>query len=107
MNCTDSSIDHKTAYGRIAFSILEDELQVVDAKIKEIDGKILTPLTSLDTPGKTTVTVIILADPVITTIVRCYLLKLLNFTFFILHTPKMAKQIQVCARCLKRNLVTK
>ncbi|XP_059685267.1 glyoxalase domain-containing protein 4 isoform X2 [Gavia stellata] len=44
------AVDHGTAFGRIAFSCAKEE-------------KILTPLVSLDTPGKATVQVIILADP--------------------------------------------
>lgn len=59
----ESPIDRGTAYGRIAFSVPEAELKVIDSLIKEHKGTILTPLVSLDTPGKATVTVIILADP--------------------------------------------
>lgn len=62
--CAGKEVDHKTAFGRIAFSVPEKELNDIDKKIKETDNTILTPLISLDTPGKATVTVIILADPV-------------------------------------------
>ncbi|CAK1545259.1 unnamed protein product [Leptosia nina] len=56
-------VDHAKAYGRIAFSCPFDEQPIIDQKIQEAKGKILTPLISLDTPGKATVRVIILADP--------------------------------------------
>ncbi|XP_026494974.1 glyoxalase domain-containing protein 4 [Vanessa tameamea] len=56
-------VNHAKAYGRIAFSCPFDEQPVIDKKIQETKGKILTPLISLDTPGKATVRVIILADP--------------------------------------------
>ena len=57
-------VEHATAYGRIAFSVPAAEQPVIDKKIKETNNKILTPLITLDTPGKASVTVIILADPV-------------------------------------------
>ena len=41
-----------------------EELKSIDETIKASNNTILTPLVSLDTPGKATVTVIILADPV-------------------------------------------
>ncbi|XP_054263401.1 glyoxalase domain-containing protein 4-like isoform X2 [Macrosteles quadrilineatus] len=56
-------VDHATAYGRIAYSVPKAEQPVIDKKIKETGNKILTPLITLDTPGKASVTVIILADP--------------------------------------------
>ncbi|XP_046965126.1 glyoxalase domain-containing protein 4 [Vanessa cardui] len=56
-------VNHAKAYGRIAFSCPFDQQPVIDKKIQETKGKILTPLISLDTPGKATVRVIILADP--------------------------------------------
>lgn len=57
-------MDHAKAYGRIAFSCPFEEQPQIDEKIKATNHKILTPLISLDTPGKATVRVIILADPV-------------------------------------------
>ncbi|KFQ49822.1 Glyoxalase domain-containing protein 4, partial [Pelecanus crispus] len=57
------AVDHGTAFGRIAFSCAKDELPVIEALMKKENQKILTPLVSLDTPGKATVQVIILADP--------------------------------------------
>lgn len=57
-------IEHATAYGRIAFSVPHAEQPDIDKRIQETGHKILTPLITLDTPGKATVTVIILADPV-------------------------------------------
>ncbi|XP_047098946.1 LOW QUALITY PROTEIN: glyoxalase domain-containing protein 4 [Schistocerca piceifrons] len=56
-------VEHKTAYGRIAFSCPFDEQPKINKKIEETNNTILTPLTSLDTPRKATVRVIILADP--------------------------------------------
>lgn len=40
------------------------QLPEIEALIKKESQKILTPLVSLDTPGKATVEVVILADPV-------------------------------------------
>lgn len=57
-------MEHAKAYGRIAFSCPFKEQPQIAEKIKATNHKILTPLVSLDTPGKATVQVIILADPV-------------------------------------------
>ncbi|XP_022819984.1 glyoxalase domain-containing protein 4 [Spodoptera litura] len=56
-------VNRAKAYGRIAFSCPFDEQPIIDQKIQAAKGAILTPLISLDTPGKATVRVIILADP--------------------------------------------
>lgn len=56
-------LDHKTAYGRIAFSCPADDLKPIEALMQSKGHKILTPYISLDTPGKATVQVVILADP--------------------------------------------
>lgn len=56
-------LDHKSAYGRIAFSCPSEELKLIQKKSEEADQRVLTPFLSLDTPGKATVQVIILADP--------------------------------------------
>lgn len=56
-------MDHGTAFGRVAFSCAKDELPRIEALMKKENQKILTPLVSLDTPGKATVQVVILADP--------------------------------------------
>ncbi|XP_034251675.1 glyoxalase domain-containing protein 4 [Thrips palmi] len=53
----------ETAGGRIAFAVPMDQQPTIDAIIQKANQKILTPLISLDTPGKATVRVIILADP--------------------------------------------
>ncbi|KAF4085893.1 hypothetical protein AMELA_G00100130 [Ameiurus melas] len=58
-----ASVDHGTAFGRIAFSCPRDQLPDIEALMKKDNQKILTPLVSLDTPGKATVEVVILADP--------------------------------------------
>ncbi|MEE6469479.1 hypothetical protein FKM82_008648 [Ascaphus truei] len=56
-------VDHGTAFGRIAFACPKHELPNIEAQLKKEKQKILTPLVSLDTPGKATVQVLILADP--------------------------------------------
>ncbi|GIX99741.1 glyoxalase domain-containing protein 4, partial [Caerostris extrusa] len=56
-------VNHEQAFGRIAFSCPTAELSGIQEAIKKADQKILTPLVSLDTPGKATVHVVILADP--------------------------------------------
>jgi lactoylglutathione lyase len=56
-------IDRGSAFGRIAFSCPSDKLKGIQAKIEEAKQKVLTPYISLDTPGKATVQVVILADP--------------------------------------------
>lgn len=58
-----TALDRAKAYGRIAFAVPWDDQPVIDEKIKAINGNILTPLITLDTPGKATVRVIILGDP--------------------------------------------
>ena len=57
-------MDHCKAFGRIAFSCPSSHLESIESAIKENEGKILTPLVTLDTPGKASVQVVILADPV-------------------------------------------
>lgn len=64
-----TEINHAAAYGRIAFSIPYAEQPEIQKKIKDNGYKILTDLITLDTPGKTSVRVIILADPVSTIII--------------------------------------
>ncbi|XP_066552466.1 glyoxalase domain-containing protein 4 [Amia ocellicauda] len=56
-------VDHGTAFGRIAFSCPREQLPGIEAQMKKESQKILTPLVSLDTPGKATVEVVILVDP--------------------------------------------
>ncbi|XP_039247767.2 glyoxalase domain-containing protein 4-like [Styela clava] len=56
-------VDHATAYGRIAIGCPRVELPGIQKKAKDGGNKILTELVSLDTPGKATVEVVILADP--------------------------------------------
>ncbi|KAM3723988.1 Glyoxalase domain-containing protein [Dirofilaria immitis] len=62
-NLINTKIDRRTGFGRIAFSVPTEELELIQKMMKETRQKILTPLVKLDTPGKTTVEVIILADP--------------------------------------------
>nr|CAG4645655.1 EOG090X09EK [Lynceus sp. MCZ IZ 141354] len=56
-------VDHAKAFGRIAFSCPASELSGIEELMKSNKQTILTPLVSLDTPGKATVQVVILADP--------------------------------------------
>ncbi|KAM6372915.1 glyoxalase domain-containing protein 4 isoform 1-T1 [Pluvialis apricaria] len=63
LKAVGGTVDHGTAFGRIAFSCAKEELPNIEALMKKENQKILTPLVSLDTPGKATVQVIILADP--------------------------------------------
>jgi len=56
-------VTRTTASGRIAFAVHSSELPKTEAGVRKHGGTVLTPLMSLDTPGKATVQVIILADP--------------------------------------------
>lgn len=56
-------VDHQKAFGRIAIACPRAELEGIQNAAKSRQSKILTELVSLDTPGKATVEVIILADP--------------------------------------------
>lgn len=58
-----TEVNHAKAYGRIAFSVPFSEQPMIQKPIKESGNKILTDLITLDTPGKASVRVIILADP--------------------------------------------
>ncbi|XP_059162273.1 glyoxalase domain-containing protein 4-like [Physella acuta] len=59
----EKPVDHGTAFGRIAFSCPSVELPALENLMKSEHQTILTPLVSLDTPGKATVQVVIIADP--------------------------------------------
>lgn len=56
-------VNHAKAFGRIAFSAPGGDLPGIEKKMKDDNQTILTPFVSLDTPGKATVQVVILADP--------------------------------------------
>lgn len=56
-------IEHETAFGRIAFACPEIELENIQKKMQDSSERIIMPLIALDTPGKATVRVVILADP--------------------------------------------
>lgn len=58
-----SQVEHGKSYGRIAFSCPTDELKQLQAQVEQAHQKVLTPYIQLDTPGKATVSVVILADP--------------------------------------------
>ncbi|KAJ8682821.1 hypothetical protein QAD02_018613 [Eretmocerus hayati] len=58
-----TAVNHAKAYGRVAFAVPEAELEYIRKKIVDTKNTILKDLVRLDTPGKATVTVIILADP--------------------------------------------
>ncbi|KAM7350851.1 glyoxalase domain-containing protein 4 [Cochliomyia hominivorax] len=57
------TLNRAKAYGRIAFAVPKDQQPYINDIITQANAKILTPLITLDTPGKETVRVIILADP--------------------------------------------
>ncbi|PAA54926.1 hypothetical protein BOX15_Mlig029591g1, partial [Macrostomum lignano] len=57
------TVERAKAYGRVAFSCPADALPGIQAASERAGQKVLTPLLSLDTPGKATVQVVILADP--------------------------------------------
>jgi len=59
----DGVIDRGEAYGRIAFSCPDEEVKAMEKVVSENKHTILTPYISLDTPGKATVQVVIVADP--------------------------------------------
>lgn len=64
----DPSVDHGSAFGRTAFSCPTTHLSRIQEKVlsAEFDGdikpKILTPLVTLPTPGKASVSVVIVGD---------------------------------------------
>ncbi|KAL7031780.1 hypothetical protein ACKWTF_007132 [Chironomus riparius] len=62
-NKIDEKIDRGEAYGRIAFGVPYTLQPSIDELMKKNSKTILTPLVVLDTPGKASVRVIILADP--------------------------------------------
>ena len=57
-------VEHGTAFGRIAFSLPADDLPQLEKSVKASGHTILTPYVKLDTPGKASVVVVIIADPV-------------------------------------------
>ncbi|XP_033118917.1 glyoxalase domain-containing protein 4-like [Anneissia japonica] len=59
----EEKMNHASAFGRIAFSCPRSQLPDLEKKMKEANETIITPLVSLDTPGKATVEVVILGDP--------------------------------------------
>lgn len=69
-------INHAKAYGRIAFAVPKASLPDIQKKIEVEHHTILTPLISLDTPGKATVSVVILADPV--SFFSCFIIPLVG-----------------------------
>lgn len=60
---SSEALNRAKAYGRIAFAVPKDQQPYINDIITQAEAKILTPLIELDTPGKETVRVIILADP--------------------------------------------
>jgi len=57
------NVEHAKAFGRIAIACPRSELPGIEEGVKGSGNEILTPLVSLDTPGKATVEVVIVADP--------------------------------------------
>lgn len=56
-------INRAKAYGRTAFSCATNELKPLETQMESKKLTILTPYIQLDTPGKASVCVVILADP--------------------------------------------
>ncbi|EDW75191.1 uncharacterized protein Dwil_GK20039 [Drosophila willistoni] len=56
-------LNRAKAYGRIAFAVPSSVQPPLHEAVKAVNGTILKPLITLDTPGKATVSVLILADP--------------------------------------------
>lgn len=56
-------LNRAKAYGRIAFAIPAAQQPPLQEAVTAAGGAILTPLITLDTPGKATVSVVILGDP--------------------------------------------
>lgn len=59
----EGQIDRATAFGRTAFACPQQQLAGIQKSMEDGGHSILTPLVSLDTPGKATVQVVIVADP--------------------------------------------
>lgn len=59
----DEPFDRATSYGRIVFAVPFAQQPLIDEIIRKHKCTILTPLLSLDTPGKATVRVLVVADP--------------------------------------------
>ncbi|BFG01390.1 glyoxalase domain-containing protein 4 [Drosophila madeirensis] len=57
------ALNRAKAYGRIAFAVPSANQPPLHEAVKAAGGTILKPLITLDTPGKATVSVLILADP--------------------------------------------
>ena len=97
-------VDHAEAFGRIAFSCptsevfplnqniityltfaiiyIHQQLPEIERSMKEAEQTLLTPLLSLDTPGKATVQVVILADPVSSYYLKVTIIYRYYSTFF-------------------------
>lgn len=58
-----AGVDRAAAYGRTAFSCPKSSLRSLEQKVKAAGHTVLKPLIALETPGKATVHVVILADP--------------------------------------------
>ena len=56
-------LDRAAAFGRSAFAVPTSELAGAEAQVRSEGGTVLTPLVTLETPGKADVSVVILADP--------------------------------------------
>ncbi|GMS89027.1 hypothetical protein PENTCL1PPCAC_11202, partial [Pristionchus entomophagus] len=63
LNGMGKSPNRASAYGRTAFACPTDKLAPLESSVNSGGGTVLKPLVSLDTPGKATVHVVILADP--------------------------------------------
>ena len=64
------SLSEKPNSQDVHMTPLCQQLPAIEKKVTDAKHKVLTPLISLDTPGKATVQVVILADPVRSLCVR-------------------------------------
>lgn len=59
----DADLDRGKAFGRIAFSCPASQLKSIESLAAASQGSVVTPYVALETPGKTTVHVVIIGDP--------------------------------------------
>ncbi len=79
----EGGLRHETAFGRVAFAVPAEQLPGIQARVQEDKlGSIITELVKLDTPGKATVEVVILGDPVTSMLIFLVYFPSKNFFLF-------------------------
>ncbi len=79
----EGGLRHETAFGRVAFAVPAEQLPGIQARVQEDKlGSIITELVKLDTPGKATVEVVILGDPVTSMLIILVYFPSKNFFLF-------------------------